>query len=214
MREPLHRRDPRETAILMGLLGAVLKDGEQSQRRMASELGVALGLVNAYLKRCIRKGLVKASKAPARRYAYYLTPRGFAEKSRLTIEFMSHSLSFFREAKADLSEVMRAAEKQGLSRIALLGISDLAEIAVICAIDCGVTIVVAIDSESQLKQFMSVPVIKSFNAPAPPFDAILVTDVNISQASIDSAARRLGSERILIPKLIGVHVLARGKAAP
>src|SRR5882757_10140192 len=87
--------------IVLGLLNSVEHDGEQSQRRIAAELGIALGLVNAYLKRCVKKGLVKVSEAPARRYAYYLTPKGFNEKSRLTVEYLSSSFIFFRQAKAD-----------------------------------------------------------------------------------------------------------------
>ena len=62
--------------------------------------------VNAYLKRCVKKGLVKVSGAPARRYAYYLTPQGFAEKSRLTVEYLSSSFSFFRQAREDCSAVL------------------------------------------------------------------------------------------------------------
>ena len=73
-----------EARIMLSLLESVERDGEQTQRRLASELGVALGLINAYLKRCVTKGLMKVSEAPARRYAYYLTPQGFAEKARLT----------------------------------------------------------------------------------------------------------------------------------
>src|SRR4051812_41234808 len=84
--------------IVLSLLNSV-EDGAQSQRRIAEDLGIALGLVNAYLKRCVKKGLVKVRHAPARRYAYYLTPQGFAEKSRLTVEYLSYSFSFFREAK-------------------------------------------------------------------------------------------------------------------
>ena len=60
--------------IVLNLLKSV-DDGAGSQRRIAEELGIALGLVNAYLKRCVKKGLVKVSQAPARRYAYYLTPQ-------------------------------------------------------------------------------------------------------------------------------------------
>ena len=44
-------------------------------------MGVALGLANSYLKRCIRKGFIKITEAPANRYLYYLTPQGFAEKA-------------------------------------------------------------------------------------------------------------------------------------
>jgi DNA-binding MarR family transcriptional regulator len=72
--------DVDETRIVLGLLEYVGRGGEQSQRRLASELGVALGLANAYLKRCVKKGLVKVRQAPARRYAYYLTPRGLCRE--------------------------------------------------------------------------------------------------------------------------------------
>src|SRR6476620_9939699 len=91
----------KDERIVLGLLESVERDGAQSQRRLASELGIALGLVNAYLKRCVTKGLLKVGEAPARRYAYYLTPRGFAEKSQLTVEYLSVSFLRFREAKRD-----------------------------------------------------------------------------------------------------------------
>src|SRR5436190_22361295 len=90
--------DGDEERIVLHLLNSV-DDGAQSQRRIAEELGIALGLVNAYLKRCVKKGFVKVSQAPARRYAYYLTPNGFAEKSRLTVQYLSDSFAFFRQAK-------------------------------------------------------------------------------------------------------------------
>src|ERR1700758_56124 len=107
--------------IILGLLSSVESDGARSQRRIAAELGIALGLVNAYLKRCIKKGLVKVHDAPARRYAYYLTPLGFAEKSRLTVQYLSASFSFFRQAKADCTAVFEAARAAGFTRLLLAG---------------------------------------------------------------------------------------------
>ena len=108
-------RDLQEAQIVLGLLESVERDGGQSQRRLAAELGIALGLVNAYLKRCIKKGLVKVSEAPARRYAYYLTPHGFAEKSRLTVEYLSYSFSFFRQAKTDCAACSTRRASAGIS---------------------------------------------------------------------------------------------------
>ena len=67
-----------------------------NQRTLAKELGIALGMTNAYVRRCVRKGLIKISEIPPNRYAYYLTPQGFTEKTRLTAEFLSDSLTFFR----------------------------------------------------------------------------------------------------------------------
>src|SRR5665811_1325302 len=115
--------------IMLGLLESVERNGAQTQRHLASELGIALGLVNAYLKRCIKKGLIKVREAPARRYAYYLTPQGFAEKSRLTVEYLSYSFGFFRQAKNDCSRLFQSARAAGVNKVVLVGQSDLAEIA-------------------------------------------------------------------------------------
>src|SRR5437879_1245421 len=94
-----------ESRIVAGLLGAVERDGRVSQRHLAGELGIALGLVNAYLKRCVRKGLVKMRQAPARRYVYYLTPKGLSEKTRLTAQYLAYSLTFFRQSREGCSEL-------------------------------------------------------------------------------------------------------------
>src|ERR1700755_3574943 len=112
-------QDEDSQRILLGLLQSVERDGGQSQRRLAADLGIALGLVNAYLKRCVKKGLVKVSEAPARRYAYYLTPQGFAAKSRLTMEYLSHSFSFFRQARADCTQSFALAKERGFHSLVL-----------------------------------------------------------------------------------------------
>src|SRR5689334_25120424 len=111
--------DSENARIVIGLLESVERDGAQSQRKLASDLGIALGLVNAYLKRCVKKGLLKVSEAPARRYVYYLTPQGFAEKSKLTVDYLSYSFSFFRQARSDCAEVLSAAKARGAKRVVL-----------------------------------------------------------------------------------------------
>src|SRR5262249_7379492 len=134
-----------EARIMLRLLESVERDGGQTQRRMASELGIALGLVNTYLKRCVKKGYMKGFETPARRYGYYLTPQGFAEKARLTIDYFSFSLSLFRRARSEYTELFNVAADRGLSRIVLAGVSDLAEIATICALEVGVEVAAVID---------------------------------------------------------------------
>src|SRR5450631_1154865 len=156
-------QDEDNQRIMLGLLQSVERDGGQSQRRLAAELGVALGLVNAYLKRCIKKGLVKVSQAPARRYAYYLTPKGFAEKSRLTVEYLSSSFSFFRQAKADCTRVFQLAREQNFQHLVLCGKSDLAEIAILSAVDCRVSIVAIVDQNANDMLFVGKQVVSGYD---------------------------------------------------
>src|SRR5215471_7988896 len=191
--------------ILLGLLESVERNGGQSQRHLASELGIALGLVNAYLKRCVKKGLVKVAQVPPRRYAYYLTPQGFAEKSRLTIEYLSSSFAFFRLARA---------LDNGWSRVALAGISDLAEIAVICAVESGITIVAVVDANSPAASFMGAPVVRSFDAIAGTADAVVVTDLRAAHATFAAAVAQFGRERVLAPTLLGVRTEPAEEIAP
>ena len=94
-----------ESRITLGLLNAVHDNSVASQRSMADTLDIALGLANAYLKRCVKKGLIKVRQAPANRYAYYLTPKGFTEKSRLTAEFLTQSFHLFRRARTESAEL-------------------------------------------------------------------------------------------------------------
>lgn len=202
--------DPR---IVLGLLQSVERDSEQSQRRLAAEFDIALGLVNAYLKRCVKKGLVKVKEAPARRYRYYLTPKGFAEKSRLTVEYLSVSFSFFRRARGECAGALTKAKQRGWSRIALAGVSDLAEIASLCALEAGVRIVAIVDSKSNQTNFVGVPVFPSFEAVPEAFDGVVVTDLAAAQASFDAAANRYGAARVLAPDLLDVSTSGASQEA-
>jgi len=191
--------------IVLGLLESVERDGAQSQRKLASDLGIALGLVNAYLKRCVKKGLLKVGQAPARRYAYYLTPHGFAEKSRLTVEYLSSSFSFFRRAREDCSSLLAAARAQGWNRVLLAGVSDLAEIATICSLEHGMTIVAVVDPVSTRTRFVGAPVVASLDGVGAPFDAVLVTDLQATRKQVEAIATKVGAGRVLVPAMLGIR---------
>jgi DNA-binding MarR family transcriptional regulator len=191
--------------LVLDLLESVERDGAQSQRKLASDLGIALGLVNAYLRRCVKKGLLKIGQAPARRYAYYLTPHGFAEKSRLTVEYLSSSFSFFRRAREDCSLVLKVAHARGWNRIVLIGVSDLAEIATICALEQGITIVAVVDAKASTERFVGNPVVASIDAVPGGFDALVITDLASTRDTVKAALTALDAERVFVPTLLGLR---------
>jgi DNA-binding MarR family transcriptional regulator len=205
--------NPEASRIMLGLLDAVEQERAHSQRHLASELGIALGLVNAYLKRCMKKGLVKVREVPARRYAYYLTPQGFAEKSRLTVEYLSYSFGFFRQAKTDCSELFRSAKAAGVKNILLVGQSDLAEIAALCAMEHAVRIVGVVQEDAASDRFIGLPVFADFDAVPEPFDFLLITDVNNARATCEAVVARFGLGRVLVPELLRVRIQEQGGAA-
>lgn len=191
--------------IVLDLLRTLDADGTRSQRRIAAELGIALGLVNVYLRRSVKMGLVKVRQAPARRYAYYLTPKGFSEKSRLTVEYLSRSFSFFREAKNDFATIFAQAEARGLNRLVVLGLSDLCEIALLCAVDRPIAIVAIVDPEAATDRFAGVAVARCVDVIDVEFDAFVVADMKASKSVMDAAVERFGRDRVFAPALLGLR---------
>ena len=190
------------TRITLGLLEAVEAGRARTQRGLAADLGIALGLVNVYLKRCVKKGLVKVAAAPARRYAYYLTPKGFAEKSRLTGEFLSWSLTFFRMAKLSCAEVLDEARERGWRRVALAGSGDLADIARICASDRGIEIEAVIDADVPAAMAGSTPVLHSFDTIAGQIDGVVITALERIPEALEAAEKAVGRHRVLAPSVV------------
>jgi DNA-binding MarR family transcriptional regulator len=191
-----------DSEITLGILNAVHENERITQRSVAQDLGIALGLANAYLKRCAKKGLIKVSQAPANRYAYYLTPQGFAEKGRLTAEYLSDSFRFFRNARAQCTEALLAAAERDWCRVALYGASELAEVASLCEA-AGVEIITIIDPDYQRDSFAQFPVVHSIAA-AGEFDALLLTALADPQATYEALTKEFPVARILVPKLLCV----------
>ena len=194
------------------MLDAIETRDHVTQRGLASELGIALGLTNIYLKRCINKGLIKVRKVPARRYAYYLTAKGFTEKARLTAKFLSRSLSFFRLAREDCAELFTAGKARGITRIALIGAGDLCEIATLAALDCGVEVVAIFDEETNRQQFAGVPVVRALENLGET-DAVVVTDMKDPQAAYERMCAVLGRDKVLFPSLLRLSTGRAVKAA-
>ena len=191
-----------EHAILLGLLDAVER-GNVTQRRLSRELGIAVGLVNAYIKRCINKGLIKVQQIPPRRYGYYLTPRGFIEKSQLVTSYFVHSFDFFRRARASCEATLSIAAKAGHKRIGLVGASELAEIAVMVATDINdVEVVTVIDTSIKRSRILGIPVTRRMTAAAGDVDAVMITNIAQSQRAYEDAISVFGIERVYLPSVL------------
>jgi DNA-binding MarR family transcriptional regulator len=179
-----------DPGIVLSVLTSIERDSAITQRKLARELGIALGLANAYLRRCVRKGLVKMSQIPLNRYAYYLTPQGFAEKSRLTAEYLAISLDFFRRARGDCVALFRDCEALGWRNVALYGASDLAEIAILSASETTVEVLCVVDPASHARRCGGRPVVPDLAAAmadaSRPLDGIILTDTLAPQASFDA----------------------------
>lgn len=187
--------------ILLGVLDAVDQDSMVSQRTISRELDIALGLTNAYLKRCMRKGWIRIQQVPRRRYLYYLTPQGFVEKTRLTGEYLSSSFTFFRRAREQMSELMAECVARDWNRISFAGVSELAEVGTICAHDFPIEIVSVIDANHDGETFCGIPVYTSI-AEAGSVDAVIITSFDNSAKVYRAMTGEVGDQRTLVPPIV------------
>jgi hypothetical protein len=160
-------------------------------------------MANAYLKRCATKGLIKISQVPPNRYAYYLTPKGFAEKSRLTAEYLSQSFNLFRLARQQYGDIFAHCSQRGWRDLALAGVGDVGEIASLSRDGHDVRLVGFVDAKSDLTQFAGLPVVPHPEA-LTRVDALVLTDLADPQGVFDALCRLFPSERVLFPKFLNV----------
>ncbi|MDP1571539.1 MAG: winged helix-turn-helix transcriptional regulator [Vicinamibacterales bacterium] len=139
------------------LLELVHQDSRITQRGLASQLGIALGLANTYLKRLMHKGYIKCVNVQPNRVSYLLTPRGIAEKARLTYEFMDYSLHLYRDVRQHLREALQECAEAG-ERVAIYGRGEAAELAYLCLKESGLEPVGVFDADGG-DDFLGMPVL-------------------------------------------------------
>ena len=188
--------------VTLELLNAIEKNGKASQRDLARHTGVALGLVNSYIKRCVHKGWIKISEAPANRYIYYITPIGFTEKMRLTTRYISDSFSFYRRATSSCDLMLKNFADDGIENIILFGISDLAEIVFLKSLENAVEIRGIFDPAGKHQQFFSVPVWHIW-PDQELCDAVVLTDILHPDTSFNNAATLFDPTKIYVPEILG-----------
>jgi hypothetical protein len=163
------------------LLSELDRDGGATQRTLAIKLGVALGLTNLYLKRLAHKGYIKITTIPRNRIRYLLTPQGFTEKSRLTYQYMQYSLSYYRDMRIRLKEMMSTFDAAHGQRVVIYGTTELAELAYLSLREMNVDCVGFIDGGSR-ESFLSCPVSSPERVADWQFDRVLIADLEHAAA--------------------------------
>jgi DNA-binding Lrp family transcriptional regulator len=158
------------------LLEAVEEDSRVTQRGLAVKLGIALGLTNIYLKRLVRKGYIKCVNVQSNRLSYLITPRGIAEKVRLTYEFMDYSLHLYSEVRHHLRGMLHVCAASG-SRIAIYGRGEAAEIAYLSLKEFRLEPVAIFDEEGG-KDFLGMPVRPIAEHGDVPYDFMVVATLD------------------------------------
>lgn len=195
------RNSPASDKLTLGLLRVVGQDGRAGQRAMARDLGVAVGLVNAYVKRCVAKGWLKVSQVHSSTVSYMLTPKGFLEKARLTSEYLSQSFSLFRDARQQYEELFDLCRARGWTRIVLYGHSEMTDVALLCAKAAGIEPMALVDPGANRDQYLGVPCLSALPA-TQTMDALIVTAMWKLPEVFDQLQDAAPDDRVLVPAML------------
>ena len=91
------------------VLRKIQRKPNSTQRQLASELKLSLGKINYCLKALKQKGLIKINNFKNNKkklnYVYILTPKGIAQKTKLTINFMKAKMREYELYQKELEEI-------------------------------------------------------------------------------------------------------------
>jgi len=191
---------PSERMRDLQLLEEIEQNPRVSQRELSNKFGIALGVTNACIKRMARRGLIRLKGFPPRRIAYYLTPKGFSEKAKLTLHFFSYNIQHYAEMKKVISGRLLEMQEDGIRRIAFYGVSDEMEIAYITLQGSEIKLAGIIDENEMEKgkkmfghRVMGLKEVKNLKV-----DAILVTSMKEQAVSVKALMKQTGLDSIKV----------------
>ena len=169
-----------------------------SQRDLAGKLNISLGLVNSFIKRLVQKGYFKVTTIPKNRIKYILTPKGAAEKTRLTYHFIQYSFHFYKESRKKLRDIFYELESNGIKQIVFYGVSDFAEIAYLSLQETNIELAAVISVTADGKKFFNFNIETPYKLNSFQYDRILITDIQKHEEILnDILTRRIPREKIV-----------------
>jgi len=164
------------------LLSEIEASDAVTQRGLAKRLGIALGLINLYLRRLAKKGHIKVINIQKNRIRYLITPKGIAEKSRLTYEYMQYSFQLYRQASALLRARLRDLAEQGRKRLVFYGVGEAAELAYLCVKEMDLELMGVLDAEHAGRRFLGHTVLDLSALPQLKYDCVVITSFGDDEA--------------------------------
>ena len=189
--------------IEIDLLSALERREVVTQPALAKHLSISVGMVNALLKRAVHKGLVKAKAAPYKRWAYYVTPEGFQEKSRLVAQYLDASLAFFRMARREYRVLFLDGQRKGFRRFVLVGRGEFAEIALLAALEANAELVGILNREANTDRLHGLPVLRSLEE-AEAWDALVITESRHPQETFETLRVTVPARQVLAPPFLRI----------
>jgi len=118
---PNHLLNEREFE-LVNIVGAKIG---ANQRDLSRHMNLSLGMTNMLLRRLVTKGYIRIKQLDRRKVEYLLTPKGFSEKMRKSVNYTLKTINSIGLIKKNLLGILKNLYADGVRKFYILGTSDL-----------------------------------------------------------------------------------------
>lgn len=167
--------DSKDIRVLK-MLEAVERNGETSQRALAENLHISLGLVNSCFRKLAEAGYFRGNLNSKGQVKYILTPKGVQEKARLTYQYILASYRLYKDAMMRLYAFFSELETRKIHRLAFFGVNDFAEVAYLSMKETSLEMVAVVDEEKKGQRFFGKVIGSVSMLGDVSFDRLLITD--------------------------------------
>ncbi len=122
------------------LIDAIARDSNITQAGLSSQLGIAVGSVNWYIKRLINRGYVKVSHLDRTRLQYDLTPEGMKIFTQRALQYMKDSLKVYNNLRSEAKKVAAGCLSAGARQVFLEGDGEMMDILRLTCIEAGIAV--------------------------------------------------------------------------
>ena len=120
------------------LLNEIARDSLVTQASLAKRLGIAVGSVNWYIKRLIKRGYVKVSHLDRTRLQYDLTPEGMSVFTERALQYAKNSLKVYRSFRQQARSIVSELQAQGITQVRLQGNDEMMDILRLTCIESNI----------------------------------------------------------------------------
>jgi len=122
------------------LLSEIAQDSMVTQASLSKRLGIAVGSVNWYIKRLIKRGYVKVSHLDRTRLQYDLTPEGMSVFTERAMQYAKDSLAIYKNFRQKAKETVAELKKKGISHVYLDGDDEIMDIMRLTCLEAGIVL--------------------------------------------------------------------------
>ncbi len=111
------------------------------QRDLARIAGLSLGMINAIIKRLVKKGWLTIKKTNNRNIRYIVSPAGIDEITRRSYRFLKRTIRYIVDYREAIEHFAAEVKSEGFHRIVLTGRSEIDFIVEHACQRCGLELV-------------------------------------------------------------------------